>query len=484
MNNLLVLAVFLFVLETEYSWAKCAIVGSNQNNDVVTSLVQNAEICPKNVLEFTAILAQDGLVSKSYMVANRGFHNPRWGSFSVFETVSGQSKSMNRKVIDEDLYFGHFTVKNQSNTIVLDQLNLKGKLLIEVMAYDWKKNAYNFYELIGGISKPTWFYRGDSFDIFEDNMNLKLGKSKASKLRCSACHISGGPILKELEYPHSDWWTKEMPLPMGSSKISYDLQLYLDQLKDVSHFSASVKKGMKRIAKPELGIQQKLRPLFCTTEINLKSDSSMDTNILKISADIFVNPLLNEEVFLTMERNLYEDALEFYGSKFPETNLSDSQYAFHAPVKAYSNIEAIKKLVKDGVIDEEFMLDILAYDFKHPLFSKKRCDFLKLIENELDWRGAFLEKLNRSGRYVSLVSDLSKTNKKSHLVKVKNYLRDLQMSFSTAEGVIESVSYLSGIRESVYDDEISKNPRGQILEPGFRIVFPEMIKPPVEDTNR
>ena len=58
------------------------------------------------------------------------------------------------------------------------------------------------------------------------------------------------------------------------------------------------------------------------------------------------------------------------------------------------------------------------------------------------------------------------------------------MSFSTAEGVIESVSYLSGIRESVYDDEISKNPRGQILEPGFRIVFPEMIKPLVEDTNR
>ena len=111
MNNLLVFAVFMFVLGTEFSRANCTIVGSNQNIDVVTSLVQKAEICPKNVLEFTAILAQDGLVSKSYMVANRGFHNPRWGSFSVFETVSGQSKSMNRKVIDEDLYFGHFTVK-------------------------------------------------------------------------------------------------------------------------------------------------------------------------------------------------------------------------------------------------------------------------------------------------------------------------------------------------------------------------------------
>lgn len=484
MSKLVVLFYFFIILKSGGSWGNCQIIKGSQNRDILTFVLEQAENCPKNIIEFKAKLKLDGLSFKSYMVANRGYHNPRWGSFSIFETVSGRSNILGRAVLDEDLYFGHFTRKDKKNTIVLDQQNLDGKLLIEVMAFDYKKKVYNFYELIAHGSGPKWFYRGDSFDIYEDNKNLKLTQLRASKLRCSACHVSGGPILKELDAPHADWWSKKKKLPMGNANISIDLEQYLSQLKDVKYFAKAVKRGIARINIEKAVLKQKLKPLFCTTEINLKSDISDDLKKLSIPADIFVNPFLHEGVALSMNRKLYQDALAFHGSRFPETSLSDSMYAFHAPVKGYSNIRAIKKLVRDNIIDKEFMLDILTYDFKRPLFSKKRCQLLNFIGHGFDWKNKFIDKLVRTGRYQDLVLNLKLNNSEIYKNRISEYLQEIQLNFNSASGVIKAVGQLNILRQSVYIDEISQNPRGQILEPGFRIIFPEVIMPLVDYTSR
>jgi hypothetical protein len=44
--------------------------------------------------------------------------------------------------------------------------------------------------------------------------------------------------------------------------------------------------------------------------------------------------------------------------------------------------------------------------------------------------------------------------------------------WSKEEAVLKEVKLLNTLRLSVFRDEISQSPRGQILEPGFRVIFP------------
>ena len=53
------------------------------------------------------------------------------------------------------------------------------------------------------------------------------------------------------------------------------------------------------------------------------------------------------------------------------------------------------------------------------------------------------------------------------------YLSKRESSWMTQVGVTCELQALNDLRNSVLDDEISQNPRGQILEPGFRIIFPK-----------
>ena len=132
------------------------------------------QACPTDVFALKAALLSDGLLAQPAMVANRGRHNPQLGSFSFFEVVSGHSSTLNKTLRPEHFYFGHFTQVN-SGVVDLDQTPEAGKLMIELVAWDFTKGLYNFYELIGtGSTGATWFYRGDSRDAFLDNKNLHL----------------------------------------------------------------------------------------------------------------------------------------------------------------------------------------------------------------------------------------------------------------------------------------------------------------------
>jgi hypothetical protein len=59
------------------------------------------------------------------------------------------------------------------------------------------------------------------------------------QLRCSGCHISGGPIMKELTEPHDSWWRTTRPLPLGARKP-------------------------EKIASPNLKLKKALQTLFVT----------------------------------------------------------------------------------------------------------------------------------------------------------------------------------------------------------------------------
>lgn len=470
------------------SKAACIQGRSTSNRiDLLSMVVETASTCPKDVRELKALLNEDGVRTLPAFVANRGAHNPKGGSFSIFESVEGRSKGLNIKVGPELLYFGHFTGLTSQKEIQLDQESSPGKLLIEVIAFDLKKGVYNFYELVGTAGGPQWFYRGDSFDAYEDNKFLKTGQRSqfGGRMRCSACHNSGGPIMKEMAYPHNDWWTKRSGLPFGPNKLSGEMKQYLSQFIDASDFSKMVKSGIALVEKKRISrgrsLKEKLRPLFCSTEINLKSDVnpvSSPIGVIEVSSEVFVDPLLAPSGVLKMPKRLYLNALQTLRSNFPETNFQDAAHAFLAPVKSEVNQEQVKQLISERIIDEEFAVDVLSLDFTHPLFSKVRCDLLKLVPEITHWRDEFkmnLYALNTKAS-LELARNLEIQNKAELRKNAIGYVMNKESSWGNQKDVTNEILKLNALRLSVFTDDISKNPKGQILEPGFRVIFPVLLK--------
>jgi len=481
--------------------AACVIRDSNgkpvlDNNDPLAKLLLASDPCPRNVFELRSRLLAAGAKIKTTFVDNRGFHNAKSGSFSMFEIVSGRLEPFGIDIKDGEFFFGHFTGTKGANTLFADQS--PSSLMIELIAWDPVKQLYNFYELSDEGQKRQWFYRGNSLDIIADVALLHRQPTPSkpqfgSRLRCSACHVAGGPIMKELAAPHNDWWTAARPLPLGKWKPDSALSRILQGLVDAGELSKSVKAGVSKLygsekfqqAQRALSLQEQLRPLFCPVELNLASDLSpfdQKTSQMKIPSAFFVHPGLAQGV-ITIARDHYAAALAAAKAKFPETSRIDADHGWLAPVKAFSDSVAIASLVKTSIIDQEFVCDVLAVDLTNPLFSTARGNLLRLLPNKAggDWQTAFKASLKASQDPAAqeLFNNLTdpKRNVQFHQARAARFLSQCQNRLQSKEAVIAMYRLLAQRRAEASASEISKNPRGQILEPGFRIIFPEVTPP-------
>lgn len=493
MRCLILLTVFLFPL---FSEASCLVYTSmNQParglGDVLFELLSKTPSCPRDVHEFRRLLRSAGLTPRPSMVANRGRNNPHKGSFSLFERVLGQT-STGTTVSEGQFFFGHFTAA-QGATLVLDQGTRQGTLMIELIVWDSRKGLFNFYELIGTGSSSRWFYRGDSADILADNSFLHLdppsGQAQfGTRLRCSACHISGGPIMKELSAPHNDWWTNLRPLPLVHSPEPR-LKSLIDELEDAEVFATAVRRGIEGLEaspryqsiKQRQDLRARLRPLFCESEINLVSDiwpSQTGTPTVRVSSLIFASGRWGARD-LHWPRPLYMRAMRILGLRFPESGHPDADHAALAPVKSLSDEIAIDSLIRSGLIDSSFAATILAFDLENPLISPSRCRLLKLVPRQgPSWISQFVERLTAdpSPQVQELGNTLRRPSQSRHASttqRVSAHLDRVQNLMNTPDGSVEVLSHLVRLRRAISLSEISRNPQGQILEPGFRIIWPE-----------
>lgn len=484
--------IFACIFSAQASYAGCQILSSNNEpaehqNDPINQILVNSRNCPVDVLMFRQVLKQSGLKLQPTMVANRGFHNPTQGSFSIFEIISGKMKN-GFSVKKGDFFFGHFTTVDDKNQLILDQDPSSGSLMIEALAWDTVKDLYNFYELRGNGVQGQWFYRGNSADIYADNQSLYLQKDAAhpkfgSRLRCSACHNSGGPIMKELQEPHNDWWTKKRELDFAGRKPDFALMQIMEDLVAPERLANSVKVGMRQLLgtahQKSLLLQEQLRPLFCTTEINLESDKVSNTNHTEnvvipsgFIVDTYLYKPTNDIVIL---RENYNYALKVLHSKFPETSEIDADHAWLTPVKSFADHEMIQRLISDGIINKQFAMAVLSVDALNPIFSKKRCGLLRYVPEVYtpDWQLIFSNNLNNANSENA--KQLLENLKDTHLqIKTKKIMQQCQTRLQEKSNVVDFVRLLAQRRKEVKDAEISKNPRGQILEPGFRVIFPDI----------
>lgn len=495
------------ILLTQATYAECTILDSNEQpvtsmSDPIRLLLKSSLSCPDDVFKFRRMLKETGLTLKTTMVANRGFHNPSEGSFSIFEIVSGKINTID--INAGDFFFGHFTAVDANGNLIADQNPKKNSLMIEAFAWDNIKDVFNFYELRGNGTNGQWYYRGDSLDILLDNTLLHRQPNPehplfGDRLRCSGCHGGGGPIMKELYLPHNDWWEPIRKLDFGGRNFDDSLKEILKTLVPSDYFAFSVKQGIKRLDQSNLfssyvsslSLQEQLRPLFCPVELNFKSDTfsndAKKSEIL-IPSEFFTDSRLlssNSKAGIAIPRLYYELALNALGSRFPETLLADADHAWLTPVKAKSDKIAINNLIKNGLIDKKFVADVLAIDVTNPVFSRDRCSLLKYIPNSKtsDWREIFIANLSKSAnpKAKHLVENLTDSNRtiEYYQNKSKKFLNQCRIKLKNKANIEIMMRLLIQRRAEISASEISANPKGQILEPGFRVIFPENNETPI-----
>lgn len=113
--------------------------------------------------------------------------------------------------------------------------------------------------------------------------------------------------------------------------------------------------------------------------------------------------------------------------------------------------------MQQGIVSEEFVERVIGIDFGNP-FSQERCALLALVPEapSSNWQERLLAQL--PPKQISGIDFLSKCQ-----ATINNFLELF-------------IDLLIQRREDISMLEISKNPRGQILEPGFRVIFPFMPK--------
>lgn len=496
--NHLKLLCLLALLGTTNVYAQCSIYTSSnhpalQQSDAIYQLLSSHERCADNVFIFRKQIKVSGLSIESTMVSNEGFHHPDNGSFSFFEMVSGSLKSYT--IQPGDFFFGHFTAVNDLDELTAAQEPSKNSLMIEAFAWDPMKELFNFYELRGNGTTGQWFYRGDSADIYADNTHLHRQEDPANpqfgnRLRCSGCHSAGGPIMKELSAPHNDWWEPIRQLDFGGRKFDASISDIMNNLVPADRLAESVKAGMQKLEdhksldENHLSLQEKLRPLFCAVEVNFASDASANESkqaLIHIPIDFFADSKLTRHFNgqISIRRNDYENALTLVDAHFPGTKLQDADHAWLTPVNATSDLIAIDHLIKINLIDEKFASDVLSIDKSNPVFSADRCGLLKLVPKtwSLNWRDEFNKNLSAAHSKPSLAllkhfNDPTHTPQ-YHQLATQKFLLQCQEKLKNSKNVQQLVLLLLQRREEIRASEISKNKRGQILEPGFRVIFPD-----------
>ena len=459
-------------------------------NDALYSLLSQSVPCPENIKELKKIITYFNLSEETAMVANRGRNNPGKGSFNFISSIKGVLPSGD--TVAKGDFFLRYSTRLKHKSIILNQKPKNKTLFLEAIAWDNTKKLYNFYELRGiKKGKTRWFYRGDSKDAYNDNVWLyrKIPQGEnpfGDRMRCSACHNTGGPIFKELDPPHNDWWRTNRPLILQPNSPDSEVKNIIDHLVDAGLMAHHVETGGRKLAASptmkrflsELSLQEQLRPLFCTAQINLQANEHYN-NKVEIPSEFFINPLL-ASFELSLPLVTYKKLLEEYKMNFPETSLRDADHSWLAPVKAHSEIEMIKQLQKQRLVSRKFIQAVLMVDFEHPVFSVKRCSLLKLVPEvrQKEWLSIYLARIKHQSKFDSSAAQLLfflNDDGKRAQNEINYYHYYLAQLLTLDIGVRKLFNSFIINRRSVGHSDMSQNPLGQILEPGSRIIFPERM---------
>lgn len=313
--------------------------------------------------------------------------------------------------------------------------------------------------------------------------------------------------MKELAGPHNMWWREERPLQLAGLIIQPEVREILDDVVDASKFADWVRAGYQKLFSSDAymaergrrPLQEQLRILFSEQEVNISTDTSPLGNpketVVRVPLGFFVDTRLLPDgpSHVEVPKTLYLDALRHFDSQFLDFQAGggrpsdgiDADHGFATPVKAYSDMRLADALVARGLIDDEFVADVIAVDMTRPMFSAARRRLLLLLPDDAgaDWERQFTSNLAESADPAAreLLLNLTDPERTAeyHRREAEALLDTLRRNANSGDAVLGWVRLLSQRRVEVFQAEISQHPQGQIFEPDFRLLFPTLqrIKP-------
>ena len=264
---------------------------------------------------------------------------------------------------------------------------------IELMSWDQRKRAFNFYRR---PQDEQWTWKGDTRDALRPATHLQ---------GCFACHVNGVPVMKELRSPWNNWHSQDASIPSEAIPDEAIRQSPLFQNKSGAEHLEPVVRGWiaEATATHIADVMQGdtvteaptlLRPLFETTTVNFTASlqtSERPTPTLTLPSRFFLNfDVLSGVLGLNVppgfktvvQRTLYTNTLTKFDFRLEDgafTRKGDTHFAFFVPEPAQEDVTAIRQLIAQQVITLHFATCVLMVDFPNPIFSLARGRLLQYI---------------------------------------------------------------------------------------------------------
>lgn len=250
---------------------------------------------------------------------------------------------------------------------------------VEVIAFDKTEGVFNYYESDG--REVTFF--GNSRDMFKG--------ASGNTRRCAACHTGGGLVMKELDTP---WlhWEGHMDTPGATDLVNAHADL--GGRATGAEFEGVVKAGNRawndaRLAftQESASLKETLRPLFCTVEVNIDNGSDFKSpveggpggsELSRVPIDSLLDPHIQGFGSISVDFADYDAAIKANGQHIQGIpGAVDTVFDYPFIERSHIDKDYVDKLEAAGIIDDEFIKDVLMVDFTRPVFSDERCDLLE-----------------------------------------------------------------------------------------------------------
>jgi hypothetical protein len=272
---------------------------------------------------------------------------------------------------------------------------------LEVISWDPKKQAFNYYERINP-QDPMWFWKGDS--------SHALNTSSRGR-GCFRCHINGGLVMRDLRQPWNNWHSEAADISAtvpDEIRRQQPRRTLFREKKGAQSLEAIVNQGIERWDTERIkrsfdgssirNVADWTRQLTTTTSVNLissqtKSDRRQAVNeeFIDLPPAFFLNitalksalsgtlPALDTRV----ERSHYEAALDKYQFKLFE-DIRDTFFAFSVPEPSYEDTSAIRAMLSNKIVTPKLAASILMVDFPNPIYSAKREVLFTVVDEITD----------------------------------------------------------------------------------------------------
>lgn len=257
---------------------------------------------------------------------------------------------------------------------------------LQVMSLDRSAGVFNFYALEGEGEGAEWVFHGNSFD--------QLDPQTRDTSACASCHSDGGLVMREIDAPWVHW--ESAAVRTVGAGIAIDRFSELGARSTGAELSEVVRAGnahwnRTRIAayadpsRTDLhggSTRSLLEPLFCGTSFNLQSagepnEVGTPVPVQAVPSSFFADPMQGVTTPVPISTDAYTAALADVGSRIEGlVGPRDTFYGFTFVERSASDIAYVQTLLELGLVDDEFVMDVLSIDFTEPVFSASRCELV------------------------------------------------------------------------------------------------------------